>query len=156
MLGRKPAMAWHILNSIWHAVPLRSPLEHSKLVKRELFKPKTLPHCGGLGVNDLPLPCVWPGAAFGQRTIFYCTSGIMLKFSYGTGRRVNVTLWARLGPSCSKSKTGDPTDCMCSWVQVRLCHWCITERNAGNISVQEDAQRCSQMNLLFLRALLAT
>lgn len=26
--------------------------------KKELFKPKTLPHCGGFGVNDLPLPCV--------------------------------------------------------------------------------------------------
>lgn len=80
-------------------VLLRSPLELSELVKRELFEPKTLPHCGVFwGVNDLPLPCVCDqelrlaSALFFSFLFFNCTSGIMLRFPNGTGRRVNFTL----------------------------------------------------------------
>ena len=54
---------------------------------------------------------------------FYCTSGIMLTFSFGTGRRVNFTLWARPGSSCCKSKTGDRTESVLLGTgQGELCH----------------------------------
>lgn len=50
---------------------------------------------------------VWPGARFGQHAAFYCSLEITLKFSYGTGRRVNVTLREPLTQSCCKFKPGE-------------------------------------------------
>lgn len=52
---------------------------------------------------------VWPGARFGQHAAFYCSPEIMLKFSYGTGRRVNVTVREPLTRSCCKFKPGEKT-----------------------------------------------
>lgn len=89
-----------LLNGIWLSGLLRSPLEQS-----ELLKWKTLPHSGGKW--SATAMRVWPGAEFGQSTIFFTTLlGLCLNFH--VEQEGELMLHYEPGSSCRKSKTGDP------------------------------------------------
>lgn len=88
-----------VLSGIWPSGLSRSPLEQSELVKMNCLNQSTYLTAVVSGVNDLPLPrvrvsrsCIWPEWSFFFFFFFYGTSGITLRFSYRTGRRVATNL----------------------------------------------------------------
>lgn len=148
MMRQKPVIAKPTLPEYLARCPAQVTTGAGRACKKELFKPKILPHCGGFwGVNDLPLPCVWPGAAFGQSTVFTALLGLCLNFHMEQEGELmlhyessSARAAANLNQVIQRSK----------WAyvllgpgQVEMCYWCITKRNAGkessHISFYRDA-----------------